>query len=128
MEDQVSQLEKLKFIKRKARALYGYCRNLYISKLKICSRENGKIFQEAINALDAMCLRYEALKGKMRKKSLTDQIKFAEDWSAYVSCIEALVGYKTNDKYLLDGISLKKSFAERKAVEIWKEFNPSLLI
>lgn len=122
--DQVTALEQLKSIKRRARLLYECSRVLYSDRLSNTSTDNRRVFYDAITALDTMYRMYEALKTGMRKQSINDQIKFAEKWDTYVSCIDTLTAYRSQDKYLLSYLLLTdEAIAKQRALEIWRDFN-----
>ncbi|HUD44910.1 MAG TPA: hypothetical protein VMR41_05175, partial [Patescibacteria group bacterium] len=116
-------LETLKSIKRHAKASYSCLRSIYLDKLTTSSHDGKKVLYEAISALDAMHQMYETLKNGMRQKSIADQIGFVEKWNTYVSCVEALTAYRTNDKYLLNGIKIDKLTAEQNARKIWYDYS-----
>lgn len=124
--DQVENLEKLKSIKRKARASYNCLRAIYTNRLTTSLREERKVFSDAIDALDAMFILYEQLKTDMRSESLAGQIKFAEKWDMYISCIETITAYKTEDKYLLRGVTLKETYAKEMASRLWLDYSKQL--
>ncbi len=121
--NQVDDLEKLKSIKRKAKFLNSCCLSLFENRIKTSLPEDRKIFREAISALDAMHGMYERLKTGMRKELLVEQIKFATKWSTYISCIDAMTAYKTNDKYLLKGITLDESYAIKMAPRLYLDYS-----
>lgn len=124
--NEIEQLEKLKAIKRKARFLYSSCRVVYENKIKISSSEDKKTFQEAISALDDMYGTYERLKTSMRKEPIVEQIKFATKWSTYISCIDAMTAYKTQDKFLLKGMTLDEPYATKTAPRLYLDYSKQL--
>lgn len=124
--NEVEQLETLKAIKRKAKFLHSCCRTLYENRIKTSLSEDRKVFYEAISALDAMSGMYERLKTGMRKEPVVEQIKFATKWSTYISCIEAMTAYKTEDKYLLKGITLDELYATKTAPKLYLDYSRQL--
>jgi len=120
---EAEQLEKLKTIKRKAKALYNCLHKIYSFKMTSSSVEERMVFSEAISALERMYRMYEMLKTDMRKESFSDQITFASNWNTYLISIEAMTAYKTKDKYLLNGVTMDASLAKQKALEIYRNFN-----
>lgn len=124
MHDQAKALEDLKTIKRRARITYHSCRSLYETKLRTATLEDRRILYDAISALDAMHGMYSQLKTRMRKYSYEEQIVFAKKWDEYVSCIDTLTAYKTQDKYLLRYIQIEsESHAQRLAAENWRDYS-----
>lgn len=121
--DQVSELIYLKSVKRKGKFLYNFCHTLYEGKLARSTSDKRETFYEALTALDSMYSMYETLKTGMRKHSYSEQIIFAEKWNTYISCIEALTAYQTNDDRLFDGVTLDETAARQTARDIFREFN-----
>ncbi len=121
--NQVDSLEKLKSIKRKAKASYNCLRAIYNDKLSASSNYEKKVFYEAISALDAMYRMYEMLKTGMRKEPIDEHINFASYWDTYISGIEAMTAYKTKDRYLLNGVTIDEVHAKQTALNLYRNFS-----
>ena len=121
--DQISELDYLKSVKRKARFLYNFYYTYIEDKLARCTSEKRKIFHEASAALEIMHGMYETLKTGMRKRSYIEQIEFAEKWNTYIVCIEAIIAYEINDECILDEVTMDNSNAKLTARNIYREFS-----
>ena len=116
------KLEQLKSTKRNARSNYTILRTIYIDKLHKGTLSEKKIYFEAIEALDEMQNLYHSLKYSMRKKSFSEQIKFAKTWNEFISCIESITAQKTNDKFLSRYINMDIELANKEAISLWTNY------
>lgn len=116
------ELENLKAVKRKARFHYNFLRSVYVDKYKNETFPLRKIYYDAINTLDSMENLYQSLKTGMRKKSVSEQIEFAEKWGEFISCIESITAQKTNDKYLTRYIYMDMELANKEAISLWANY------